>query len=228
MMNFQIPSGAATATIVLCGLLLGTGGCRKKKVAENTASQVVVASELASNALGSLPSSVYQSQANLAIHWQPWTKASLSRAKAANRLVFGVIAMPQLPGFQAVLESLAKNPDLVAVINDEYVPVLIDGDASREMGLLAADLCGEIKRGLQMPLFVWMTPDGNPVAWMPVTNSNTARVSELFYQSHSMVSRLWTDDAAYITKNSSLDNAARRERISQRKNTKTTSEKPAE
>lgn len=225
-MNFQNPSISATVAMLACGLMLGTSGCRKKKSAEKSASPVVLATELQSNGIGAMPGSVYKSEEESPIHWQPWTKDSLSRAKAANRLVFAVIAMPQLPGYHAVLESLAKNSDLVSVINRDYVPVLIDGDASREMGLLAADLCGEIKRGLQMPLFIWMTPDGNPVAWTPVTNSSTLKVADLFNQSHSMVSRMWADDSAYIARNSSLDNAARRERIGQRKNTKVMSEQP--
>ncbi len=152
----------------------------------------------------------------------------MSRAKSAHRLVFAVIAMPQLPGFQTVLEALAKDPALVSAINDQYVPVLVDGDASREMGLLAADLCAEIKRGLQMPLFVWMTPEGNPVAWIPVTKSSKAKVSDLFNQSHSMISRMWSDDSAYVLKNSVWDNASRRDRIALRKNSKVMSERPAE
>ncbi|MEO8615157.1 MAG: DUF255 domain-containing protein, partial [Luteolibacter sp.] len=177
---------------------------------------------------GSLPGAVYRSQATSPIHWQPWTKESLARAKAANRLVFGVIAVPEQPGFQSVLASLAAAPDAVAVINQNYVPVLIDGDASREMGLLTADLCSEIKRSLQLPLFIWMTPDANPVAWIPVSNTQPGKVAELFQQSHSMVIGTWTDDQQYMLKNSALDNSIRRTRIGQRKNTKVMSEQPGE
>ena len=138
----------------------------------------------------------------------------MQRAKAANRLVFCVIAMPQQPGFQSVLARMASDPALLYAINQYYVPVLIDGDASREVGLLTADLCSEIKRGLQLPLFVWMTPDGNPVAWIPVSKSSAENVSELFNQSHSMVTRMWAEDSGYVTNNSAMDNDNRRERLS--------------
>lgn len=216
---------------MLCGLMLGTGACRRDKnvVDEKVSKPVVavVAPELLSNGLGSLPGAVYQSQAKSSIHWQPWAKSSMERAKAANRLVFAVIAMPQQPGFQNVLAALAADPALVAVINDHYVPVLIDGDASREIGLLTADLCAEIKRGLQLPLFVWMSPDGNPVAWIPVAKSQKGNVADLFNQSHSMVSRMWADDSEYVVKNSALDNGSRRARIAQRKNSKVMSDQPA-
>lgn len=152
----------------------------------------------------------------------------MARTKTANRLVFGVIAMPQQPGFQGILKSLENDPALVDAINQHYVPMLIDGDASREVGLLSADLCSEIKRSLQLPLFVWMTAEGNPVAWIPVSDSSPGKVSDLFNQSHSMVSRMWSDDSDYVTKNSAQDNDNRRNRLAQRKNAKVMSAQPAE
>ena len=191
-MNSRIPFGSAAHAAILCSLVLGSGGCRKEKVegAGAVGPVTIVAPELAANNLGALPGAIYQSQANSPIHWQPWTKEAMERAKAANRLVFAVIAMPQQPGFQSVLAALARDPALVASINDHYVPVLIDGDAAREMGLLTADLCSEIKRGLQLPLFVWMTYESNPVAWIPVSKSSASNVATLFNQSHMMVSQI--------------------------------------
>ncbi|RYD41995.1 MAG: DUF255 domain-containing protein, partial [Verrucomicrobiaceae bacterium] len=230
LMNFRIPSGPVVTSVLLMGLVLATGACRKARNQNTDLKQAssVVANELKSNGLGTLPGAVYRSQAGSPIHWQPWTKATLDRAKDANRLVFGVIAMPQQPGFQSVLESLAKDPALVSSINGTYVPVLIDGDASREVGLLTADLCAEIKRGLQLPLFIWMTPEGNPVAWIPAGKSSGANIADLFNQSHSIVSRMWVEDSDYVMKNSAMDNSRRRERIAQRKNVKVMSTQPAE
>lgn len=230
-MNFRISFGSAAVVVVLCGLVLGTGACRKgsgEMAGEWSPPTVLVAPELLSNQLGPLPGAVYRSQVKSPIHWQPWTKESMERAKQANRLVFAVVAMPQQPGFQSALASLASDPERVSTINERYVPVLIDGDAAREIGLLTSDLCSEIKRKLQLPLFIWMTSDGNPVAWIPVSESSATTVTELFNQSHSMVSRMWQDDSAYVMKNSGLDNTNRRLRIGVRKNTKVSSEQPAE
>lgn len=230
-MNSRFPLGTLACAAVLTGLMLGSGGCRKLKTVEKSPSapvQVVVAPELDANQLASFPGAVYRSQAASAIYWQPWTRETMARAKSANRLVFVVIALPQQPGFQSVLASLAADPALVAAVNGTYVPVLVDGDAAREMGLLTADLCAEIKRSLQLPLFLWMTPDGNPVAWIPVNRSSAGNVAELFNQSHSMVSRMWAEDPGYVVKNSSLDNDNRRGRIAERKNKKVMSAEPAE
>jgi len=214
-----------------CSLLLGFTACRDRgKTVETTEKAVAgfIAPELRSNGLGSLPGAIYTSQAKSAINWQPWSRETMARAKDANRLVFAVVAMPQYPGFQTVLGTLSSNPSLVSNINQNYVPVIIDGDASREMGLLTADLCSEIKRGLQLPLFIWLTADGNPVAWIPVPAGTKDSVAELYGQSESMVGRMWTDDPAYVIKNSELDNQARYERIAQRRNVTVQSDKPAE
>jgi len=224
--------------MMLCGLALFSSSCRKAKSenVEKSGSRPVVSPELGKNQLSGLPGAVYQSQARSKIRWQPWTKASLDRAKDARRLVFCVIAMPQQPGYQGVLAALERDASVVADINDNYVPILVDGDASREMGLLTADLCAEIKRPLQLPMMLWMTCEGNPVAWIPVGWSESSSVVDLFHQSHSMVSQMWEDDqrsvnkenkASYVLSNSGLDNANRRARLEQRKVSKVMSEQPA-
>ena len=229
-MKAQISLGSSMAAVIFCAGLFGTTACRKenKNKSDNLKPVTQLAPGLNVNGLGALPGAVYRSQAASPIHWQPWTKETMAQAKAANRLVFGVIAVPEQPGFQSVLASLAAAPGLVAVINENYVPVLIDGDASREMGILTADLCSEIKRSLQLPIFIWMTPDANPVAWIPVTNTQPGKVADLFQQSHSMVSATWAEDSSYMLKNSALDNSIRRTRIGQRRNTKVMSEQPGE
>jgi uncharacterized protein len=190
---------------------------------------------LKSNGISALPGAVYRSQADSQIRWQPWTQETLSRAKDARRLIFCVIAMPQQPGFQKVLASLEKDAGTVAEINASYVPVLIDGDAAREIGILTADLCAEIKRPLQLPLFLWITYEGNPVAWIPVAQEGSG-VTELFSQSHNMVTQTWEDELKkvsreggenYVLRNSALDNANRRTRLQQRKVSNVMSDDPA-
>jgi uncharacterized protein YyaL (SSP411 family) len=215
--------------VALCGMALLSGSCRKAKSGDAAAAGPlpVIASELQSNGLGLLPGAVYRSQTDSPIHWQAWTKTSLRRAKDAQRLVFCVIAMPQQPWFQKVLASLACNPAVVASINDRYVPILIDGDAAREIGLLTADWCESIQCPLQLPMFMWMTYEGNPVAWIPVVSPDPASVAGLFDQSHTMVTKMWEDEPDYVLKNSTLDNAARRKRLEQRKVSKVISEQPA-
>lgn len=225
--------------MALCGLVLMNGACRseKREASKNKNTGPVIVPELQHNVIGKLPGAFYHSQADSPIHWQPWTKVSMEHAKASRRLVFCVIGLPQQPGFLKVLDALVSIPETVVTINERYVPILVDGDAAREMGILTADLCAEIRRPLQLPLFVWMTHEGNPVAWIPVSSSDPESVLTFFNQSHSMVSQIWEDDSqmpvdevstGYVSKNSALDNENRRRRFGQRKVSTSTSEQPAE
>ena len=236
----------------ICGLALVSASCRKTKNPDATNSgqqdvkvwqgpvtgyaspeattsgpPEIIAPDLQSNRLGTLPGAIYHNQAGSPIHWQPWTNESLQRAKEAKRLVFAVVAMPQHPGFQGVLAALAHNPRVVDAIHSHYVPVLIDGDAAREIGLLTADLSAEIKKPLQLPMFMWMTHEGNPVAWIPVSTTDPTGVVDLFDHSHATVSKMWADEPDYVLTNSSQDNANRRRHMAMRKNAKVMSTEPA-
>jgi uncharacterized protein YyaL (SSP411 family) len=224
---FIRPGFLGLAALGAC--LLGSTSCRKDR-SEETVTRMpgVVAHELLSNAIGSMPGAVYKSQTTSPICWQPWAKDSLNRAKAADRLIFGVIAIPQNPAFLKVLKALDSHTETVNTINASYVPSLIDGDACREMSILTGDLCAEIKRPLNMPLFIWFTYEGNPVAWIPVSNTTQKNVIDLFNQSHTMVSQMWRDNPSYVLKNSRLDNENRRTRMEQRKMAKVMSQEPTE
>ncbi len=217
-------TGLAIAALVLLA------GCGEKKVIEEMPPEEVsgdVWGIPVGNSLGGLPGAVYVSQATSPIHWQPWTRASLEMAHNSQRLVLAVIAMPQQPSFVEILQSLSSDAATVDLINSTYVPILIDGDAIREFGILSGELCAEIGSGLQLPLMVWMTPEGNPVAWMPLPSVDDGSASELVAQSHSMVARTWADDPDYVRTNSRLDQSNRRERMLQRLKDTETSEEPS-
>ncbi|MCB1131692.1 MAG: thioredoxin domain-containing protein [Verrucomicrobiae bacterium] len=214
------------AAAVLCSVLAPTS-CRNRGAEEKSVIEIRIDPKLAANRIADLPGAVYQAQAESPIHWQPFSKETFDMAKAAHRLVFCVVAMPQYSGFKEQLDALAADPGVVADIHDNYVPVLVDGDASREIGLLAAELCSEIKTPVRFPLFLWLSPDGNPVSWIPVNGGDDSAVVTLFRKSNSMVVEMWRDDPEYVVTNSAADNAMRRERMSLRKNRKVMSEQPA-
>ena len=223
----------ATCLAACLALAASSSSCRKAQQggAANPAADRFtprLPAELLTNNLGRYPGGVTRYLAKSPIRWQPWTAESLALAKETNRMVFAVIAMPQQPVFQSVLKVIEEDPALVSIIHTHYVPILIDGDASREMGLLTADLCAEINRPLLLPLFLWITPEADPVAWIPVGTTRKEGVADLFNQSHTMVSRIWQDDPDYVMRNSRLDNINRFARIAARRNAKIASFEPAE
>jgi uncharacterized protein YyaL (SSP411 family) len=206
--------------------LLATSSCGPEQTTEQAATPPATLPELQRNNLAGLPGAIYLSQAESTILWQPWTPGTLRAAKDAGRMLFTVVALPQQPDFQRVIKAIEADSAMVAAINRHYVPVLVDGDAAREVGLLTADLCAEIRRPLRMPLLLWLTPDANPVAWIPVANTDPAEVRALFNQSHATVSFKWDSDPEYILNNSEMDNGGRRERISRRQNSRVASTDP--
>ncbi len=219
-----------SAGLVLAGFAL-LAGCGEKKVVEEQMPDEAVDGDVwggpTENSLRGIPGAIYASQANSPIHWQPWTSASLEMANHSQRLILAVIAMPQQPSFVEILDSLSSDAATVELINSSYVPILIDGDAIRELGILSGELCAEIGSGLQLPLMVWMTPEGSPVAWMPLPSADRGSASELVIQSHTMVARTWVDDPDYVKTNSRLDQTNRRERMLGRLKAAEISEEPS-
>ncbi|MGA0846402.1 MAG: DUF255 domain-containing protein, partial [Luteolibacter sp.] len=219
----------AIATGTAVALAISLSSCRKRDTAPTgeAPTPAIISPELMSNQTSTLSSPVYQSQVKSPIHWQTWSKDSLERAREARRLVFCMVAMPQHNSYMSALESLSSNDECVGMLNDEYVPILVDADAARELSILSSDLCAEIREPVGMPIFMWLTHEGNPVAWIPVAAAEAKRAHDLFMQSHIMISQMWRDDPAYVIKNSRMDNENRRTRLSKRKNIKLMSQEPA-
>lgn len=215
-----------------CGIfsLLLLGGCGEDPgPADKGSSELrkqAAEAELRVNKLEGLPGEVYRTQVESPINWQPWTKQSMELARESERLVFAMVVMPQQATFKDALKEFAANENIADALKEFYVPVLVDGDTVREMGILASILCSEIKINLQLPLMVWMTADGNPVAWIPLSDTRSEAIEKVFMQSHSMVGRVFKDDSDYVYNNSAIDQENRRVRLLQRQKERKLSSQP--
>jgi len=233
---FHLTVSRKQQTRVLSGIFLVAGIClfagcgpdgpEESSLPESISGDTAPGPE--TNRLEGLPGEIYRSQTASRLNWQPWTKESIQLAEDSNRLILAVIALPQQPSFYDVLAELEADTSAVEQINATYVPVLIDGDAAREVGILTADLCAEIGSGLQLPLMVWLTPDVNPVAWIPLPSAQAGAITDLFTQSHSMVGRMWKEDPDYVSRNSRMDQKNRRSRMAERRDDRELSVDPAE
>jgi uncharacterized protein YyaL (SSP411 family) len=214
--------------VLFLPMIVGFSSCRRSGGDDEAqmGSGIKLAPQLQSNSLSAYPGALFKNQVSSPIRWQPWTKETIDKAKEANRLLFCVVTLPQQVNFQEAMDSLVQDPSVVTAINNQYVPVLIDGDASREMGLLVPDLCAQIERPVQLPLFMWMTHECNPVAWIPVQANEVGNAAELFSKSHEMISQMWRDSSEYVLKNSASDNETRRQNFRERKLNKVASKDP--
>jgi uncharacterized protein YyaL (SSP411 family) len=209
-------------------LLFSSIGCRKRADAPDP--EIVhpptTSKELMSNRLEGLPGEVYASQKDSSIRWQPWEAQTFEMAKDAKRLLLVVLAMPQQPQYRQILDIIASDRTACDFIHEHYVPVLVDADAVREMGILTADLAAEIRQPLQLPILLWMTHEANPVAWISVPLSDPLKVLSDIRQYHTMVSQIWRENPDYVLENSRRDNEGRRERMKRRKAGKIMSSNP--
>lgn len=224
------PKRLFIALFAIAGLFPLTG-CGKKQPGDGLPQEekeTAVKVDSKRNNIKGLPGVVYKSAESSPIHWQPWVKESAQMAKDSGKLMLVVIAVPQQPSYSGILSGISSDPSVVEEINHSYVPVLVDGDAVRELGILTAELCSEIRSGLHLPIMVWMTPDWNPVAWVPLVPNESGSVVELFRQSHGMVGNMWREDPGYVSTNSRMDQENRSVRIGNKAEERELSGEPSE
>ena len=229
--NFPLSKRLSLPAFAIAGFCLLAGCERRGGEILTEVSDVWDKEDLADtnrNNLKGLPGIVYASADSSPIHWQPWSEETMEMAQKSRRLMFVVIEIPQLQFHPGVLAQLASDPSVVSDINASYIPVLVDGDAVRELGILTADLCSEIRSGLKLPLAVWMTPDCNPVAWIPMPSNDANSAISLFKQSHGMVWNMWAEDPSYVSENSRADQQNRADRMLKRTTDDKSSTEPGE
>lgn len=180
--------------------------CRKESTPKQTAAAPsVIGSALTGNAMTAAPQGLLASRASSPVHWQHWDPAVLKSAADARRLVFAFVGSSQYPGCVEALNAIDRDPALVGRLNAEFVPVLVDGDLSRECLLAAGLLSQEIKLPVSFPFILVLSPGGNEVTWRPVAFVPGADLRELFEGATDVVSRMWTESPEYVNRNSGMD-----------------------
>lgn len=198
----------------LLSLALVTLSCRKGNGREHAAeTPPVIDPVLTANAMTSAPQGLLASRAASPVHWQHWDPAVLQRAAGARRLVFAFVGSAQYPGCVESLDAIDRDPALVARLNREFVPVLVDGDLSRECLLAAGLLSQEIKLPVSFPFILVLSPQGNEVTWRPVAFVPGADLRELFEGASDVVSRMWAESPDYVNRNSGKDHENRVARL---------------
>ena len=203
-------------TIVLPAGLCFFSGCKEKSPEGELPPEEVAdvpSFEEEGDPLAGMPGPLYESVRGSAVQWHPWTKESFEKARMSKRLVLAMVVMPQYPAFEKVLRSLDENPKVVSTINKNYLPILIDGDAAREMGLLTVQLLAERGMGLHLPLLIYMSPDGDPVGWTPISGPAGDDPAKYILQSQTLLSEMWDDDDGYILRDSAANQEMRSERL---------------
>ena len=202
-----------SAAITCAGLLALVPGCHRVEEEPTVFGPLPLPADRQSNQLADAPTDFLRRQANSPIRWQNWTPGITEAADESKRLIFVFVGSSLYPASQAALDTLAGSPRITGIINERFLPVIADVDTARELSLAAHLLASEIRRPISFPFLLWLSPEGNPVAWTPISDSDPEAVIDLFDQSSNMVDSMWAEAPAYVIENSARDAELRRTRM---------------
>lgn len=213
-MCFNVMTKIGIPATLLATVLLAAS-CRKPAPGAGSSAPATLAPvpELESNRMREAPDGLLASRAASPVHWQHWEPSVLENAAKARRLVFAFIGSAQYPGCVEALDAIDRDPTLVARLNREFVPVLVDADLCRETSLAAGMLCQEIKQPVSFPFILVLSPAGNEVTWRPVAFSPGTDLRSLFEGAADVISRMWMESPEYVDRNSQADHANRLTRL---------------
>lgn len=206
--------------ILLFSLFLSLAACRTKddqrdeEVKENTnffSTPPEEVPELAKNRLSKEPSTFLRNQSNSPIHWQPWTSEILDLAKRSQRLIFVLVGSTTTPETQTLTRLLESK--FTDEINEDYVPVMADSELDPALGIACNILASERRESIAFPFLIWMSHEGNPVAWLPVNSNDEENLLLGFRRAQNTVQAIRNKSSSYVVENSRYDNKNRLKRI---------------
>ncbi len=106
--------------------------------------------------------------------WRNWDKGALEEAKKADKPVFLIIHHGGSRWSHAMEESF-KNPEVVKLLNQNFVAILAEQEEVPHLALAARTLCQLMNGRGGWPLNLFMTPDRRPFfagSYMPTESSN--------------------------------------------------------
>ena len=167
--------------------------------------------ELSSNQLSGEPSDFLRNQSTSSIHWQPWTPEVRELAEKSQRLIFVFAGSTNHPTSQSVAKLLADK--FGDIINKEYVPVMADLELDPALALACYHLSRENNEPFAFPYLLWLSHEGNPVAWVPVKNSEEENILIGFRRAQGTVQAITEKSTRYVVENSRYDNDNRLKRM---------------
>lgn len=170
--------------------------------------------ELESNRLAEEPTDFLRSHSDNKINWQPWTSDVLEQAERSQKLILVFLGST----IHAQSFSLAQLLDekLADQINERYLPVMADTELDPALSLASQLLAIERKDAIAFPFLIWLSHEGNPVAWLPLSSTDEEQLLLGFERAQNTVLAIQEDSSRYVVENSRYDNEGRVKRIAAR------------
>ena len=164
------------------------------------------------NQIGRAPSGFLSQRATDPCHWQAWSPQVFEDAESEQRLVFTLIGSGRHRETLRLLDKLRESPAIIDILHKNYVCCLADLEMNPDLGTLMALLCAELERPVSVPSMMWLSHEGNPVAWIPLREGDIDDFRDVFGNANIMVEQTWRDSPGYVVRNSRRDNENRQER----------------
>lgn len=147
------------------------------------------------------------------IAWQQWDQELLAEADKAQAPIFAFVASSRNPHSRQVAREISQRDELRELITATSLCTVVDVRVHPAMGLLAHRLAGESSRPFSLPMALWLSPEGNPIAWFAIGRATGDDLSKIIENSSAMVNDTWKNGSKYAMENSRFDNRARQKRL---------------
>ncbi|MGE9268544.1 MAG: DUF255 domain-containing protein, partial [Verrucomicrobiales bacterium] len=205
---------------ILSGLVLFSACQPKEKEIsareerEQAVQEVTQALSQQTNELSPNTSAGLQRYADHSFPFQAWHPDLLTKAQEIECPILAIITSGVSPSAHSLLEEIIDDPEIAPKLSEHYLCTLVSAEEHPETALLAFYLSNEIDRPISFPFFAWLTPDGKPIAWLPIApHKDRKNIKAMIRNSTAMVDDIWNNSREYAKNNSSINNRSRNERL---------------
>ena len=142
------------------------------------------------NPLHDNPSPYLAMHAGDPVHWQPWSRDVMARARREGRLVFLSIGYFACRWCHVMQHESFQNPEIAQLLNRDFIPVVIDRELNPALDARMIAFVERTRGHAGWPLNVFVTPGGYPLigtVYLP-----PARFKEFLVK----LNRAWRGDRA--------------------------------
>ena len=182
--------------------------------------------------LDSATSPYLLSHKDSAVNWRTWGADALAEARASDKPILLTIGYTACHWCHTQDQDSFRNADTAALINDKFIPVLVDREERPDLDLIYQGAAGAMRHQGGWPLNIFLTPDGVPfwvTGYLPrepkggqpgfhetlvntsdLWEKDKAKVAEISASVRGSLENLYNRDMAAPQENMNLDLAALR------------------
>ena len=147
------------------------------------------------------------------IPWQKWDPSILEKARVRQAPIFLYVASGLSENSRSIAVEISERKSVRKTLMDNSVCSVADIQINPELGILAHRLASEINQPTSFPTLLWMSHEGSPIAWLPISKTSGRKLEIVINSSAAMVADIWENESHYAVSNSRMDNQQRQERI---------------